>query len=230
MRAFFFSAFAAAALAMALVMAPPTLAADVLTGRAKATDGDSLVIGQQRVRLHGVDAFEGEQTCPLANGRLHACGGDATRALRKLVAGATVTCKRRDTDAHGRMVAQCHAGDTDLSAEMVRRGHALAFRRYSADYVDHEADARAEGAGVWAPGVTFAPPWDWRRNQAAPHAAAAARTAPVGQGCDIKGNINRAGARIYHLPENRDWTRTNAEVFFCSEAEARAAGFRAARR
>jgi endonuclease YncB( thermonuclease family) len=226
----FFALLAVAALCAALIVAPAALARDVLVGPAQATDGDSLVIGDQRVRLHGVDAFEREQTCPLMNGRLRACGGEATRALAQLIAGATVVCAQRDTDSHGRIVAQCRAGEIDLGAAMVRRGHALAFLRYSADYAPDEAAARAAGIGVWAPGVTFTPPWDWRRAQRAPHAALAARAQPIAQGCAIKGNVNRAGARIYHLPEGRDWARTRAEVIFCSETEARAAGFRAAQR
>lgn len=219
-----------ALLLCALVMAAPAAARDVLVGAARVTDGDSLVIAGERVRLHGVDAFEGEQTCPMASGRAQPCGGDATRALARLVAGATIVCVRRDTDAYGRLVAQCRAGDIDLAAALVRRGHALAFRRYAQDYAHDEAEARAAGAGVWAKDVSFTPPWEWRSRQRAPHAAAAARAQPNAQSCDIKGNINRAGARIYHLPGGRDWARTGAEVVFCSEAEARAAGFRAALR
>jgi hypothetical protein len=54
-------------------------------------------------------------------------------------------------------------------------------------------------------------------------------------GCTIKGNISQAtGQRIYHLPDDefyRDarisWLR--GERWFCSEAEARAAGWRRAR-
>jgi endonuclease YncB( thermonuclease family) len=52
--------------------------------------------------------------------------------------------------------------------------------------------------------------------------------------CDIKGNINDKGVRIYHVPGGEHYadTRIDAargERWFCSEAEARAAGWRAAR-
>lgn len=61
--------------------------------------------------------------------------------------------------------------------------------------------------------------------------------APSGQhqpGCDIKGNINAEGVRIYHVPGSEHYARTRidtarGERWFCSEAEARAAGWRAAR-
>lgn len=49
--------------------------------------------------------------------------------------------------------------------------------------------------------------------------------------CDIKGNVNTRGERIYHMPgdEYYDKTRISAshgERWFCSEEEARAAGWR----
>jgi micrococcal nuclease len=47
------------------------------------------------------------------------------------------------------------------------------------------------------------------------------------QGCDIKGNINSKGEKIYHTPESPYYERTKQEQWFCSEAEAVQAGFRA---
>ena|SRR5690348_390373 len=52
-------------------------------------------------------------------------------------------------------------------------------------------------------------------------------------GCKIKGNISASGQRIYHVPGQPyyDATRidvTRGERWFCSEAEARAAGWRKA--
>lgn len=53
--------------------------------------------------------------------------------------------------------------------------------------------------------------------------------------CNIKGNISVSGERIYHLPHNRYYSETvidesRGESWFCSEAEARAAGWRPAKR
>lgn len=60
-------------------------------------------------------------------------------------------------------------------------------------------------------------------------AAAAAASTPPGR-CAIKGNISRNG-RIYHLPGSASYARTTideskGERWFCSEREARAAGWR----
>jgi len=44
---------------------------------------------------------------------------------------------------------------------MVRRGWALAYRRYSKDYINEEEDAQGRGVGMWAGG--FVVPWEWRK-------------------------------------------------------------------
>lgn len=40
---------------------------------------------------------------------------------------------------------------------------ALAYRRYSMDYIDEEEDARGRGVGMWAGG--FIVQWEWRRKR-----------------------------------------------------------------
>jgi micrococcal nuclease len=44
--------------------------------------------------------------------------------------------------------------------------------------------------------------------------------------CLIKGNINREGKKIYHVPDEQYYIQTNPEDWFCTEAEASAAGFK----
>jgi endonuclease YncB( thermonuclease family) len=43
----------------------------------------------------------------------------------------------------------------------VRRGWAIAYKRYSKDYVSTERKARIERNGVWK--GTFVEPWKWRK-------------------------------------------------------------------
>lgn len=45
-------------------------------------------------------------------------------------------------------------------------------------------------------------------------------------GCRIKGNHSRKGEFIYHVPGQRYYEQTRPEAMFCSEAQARAAGYR----
>ncbi len=218
-------------------------AAEAITGSAKVVDGDSLEIGSHRLRLFGIDAPEGRQDCR-RNGQAWRCGEDAAAKLRSLVQGATLRCTPRDTDEYGRSVSVCRNGNTDVNAEMVRAGLALAYRRYSNDYVDEENEARNAKRGLWA--GEFTAPWDYRRESRAEASPATPQstarsgasgstrgTQPPSARCAIKGNINQRGDRIYHAPGSDSYESTviderKGERWFCSEAEARAAGWRAA--
>ena len=136
--------------------APPSVAAADISGHARVVDGDGLEIEGRRIRLHGIDAFEMRQTC---GG--NPCGRASTEALRNLVGGRPVDCAEMDRDRYGRIVAVCHVGGEDLGAAQVRRGHAVAYTRYSQRYVLQERAARRENAGAWAHGFTH--PEAWRR-------------------------------------------------------------------
>lgn len=214
-----------------------------VSGPAQVIDGDTLDVAGVRVRLHGVDAPETAQGC-LADGETWACGREATRALLRRIDGRPVTCEARDVDQYGRMVAVCRRDGQDVNAWLVAEGWALAYRRYSADYVDEEASARTAHRGMWR--GEFVVPWDWRRGARldsdgrtpAGHASPLAPpvAAATGPECRIKGNISHnGGRRIYHVPGDRDYERTRidpgrGERWFCSEREAQAAGWRRAGR
>jgi endonuclease YncB( thermonuclease family) len=133
-----------------------------LTGIPKVTDGDTIRIGSTRIRLHGIDAPEGKQTCT-ADGKVWRCGWESTNALANIVGRHWVTCTKRDTDRYRRVVAVCRAGPIELGAWMVSEGWALAYRRYSMDYVGDEDEARKTGRGLWR--GEFVMPWDWRRRE-----------------------------------------------------------------
>jgi endonuclease YncB( thermonuclease family) len=77
-----------------------------------------------------------------------------------LAGGKTVECAVRDVDSYGRPVAICRAEGKDLAAELVGAGWAMAYRRYSTDYVKGEEAAHEAGLGIWA--GPFDPPWAWR--------------------------------------------------------------------
>ena len=215
------------------------VAQDVVSGPARVIDGDTVEIRGRRVRLHGIDAPESTQTCTDVAGRTYGCGRVATAALASMVGHATVTCQARDTDRYGRLVAACFRDGVDLNALMVSNGHAMAYRRFSRDYVAHEDAARARRLGVWQ--GRFEAPWDWRRTQGGGSSPSpSSRRDPAASGnerrdCVIKGNVSRSGARIYHVPGGASYDATRisedkGERWFCSEAEARDAGWRRARR
>ena len=109
-------------------------------------DGDTLQIGNERIRLHGVDAPESQQRC--ADG--WQAGQAATRALAGLVSGGAPSCERITTDRYGRTVAVCRVYGQDIGAAMVRNGQAWAYIKYSSQYVREETLAKAERLGVHA--------------------------------------------------------------------------------
>ena len=198
----------------------------MLTGRADAIDGDTLLVGGIRVRLEGIDAPEAEQTCTDAQGRTWNCGSEAQRFLAGLVATELVHCEERGLDTYKRLLGVCRAGAIEVNAELVRRGLAWAFTRYSQSYVAHEAEARRVKAGIWAGSAQ--PAWEYRAQRW--QAAETGGEAPAG--CPIKGNVTASG-RIYHLPWSPWYGRVKMDGargkrWFCSEAEAIAAGWRAA--
>jgi endonuclease YncB( thermonuclease family) len=73
---------------------------------------------------------------------------------------STVSCQPRDRDRYGRIVAVCFKGNEDLNRWMVANGWAVAYRRYSVDYVTDEDTARRSRINIWS--GAFDMPWDWR--------------------------------------------------------------------
>lgn len=214
---------------------PVVAAAADISGRATISDGDTLRLdtagGIAVIRLFGIDAPETAQTCQDAKGRNWSCGQAATRYLRHLAGGRMLRCRAIDTDRYNRIVARCFLRQQDIAAEMVRAGQAIAFRRYSLDYVGDEKSARAQKRGLWAGHAQR--PQDWRAGHRKIRLAKAKQKAPSGA-CRIKGNIS-ANGHIYHMPGDRHYDRTRintrkGERWFCSEEEARRAGWRRARR
>jgi len=197
-------------------------AADAIAGFATVIDGDTISVGTERIRLEGIDAPETGQTCKTKGGFAWHCGSAATVALERLLIGMPVRCDRRGTDKYGRTLAVCFVRGQDINAEMVRQGYAWAFVKYSSSYVKEEAAARAGSRGIWQGEAT--PAWDYRQR----HWDTAEVQAP--SGCAIKGNITKSG-RIYHMPWSPWYAQIRIELdkgkrWFCSEAEAIAAGWR----
>ncbi|WP_245155784.1 thermonuclease family protein [Paracoccus ravus] len=198
-----------------------------ISGKARIVDGDTFKLGSATIRVHGIDAPEKGQSCAGTTGQTWACGRAATDFLAGLIKARTVTCAPIEEDRYGRIVARCFAGGRDLGREMVTRGLAWAFIRYSRDYLEAESLARSQRLGIWQ--ADTQPASDYR----AGGWAEAVDTAPA-KDCPIKGNISAKGERIYHMPWSPAYAKTRidaskGERWFCDEREAVAAGWRAAR-
>jgi endonuclease YncB( thermonuclease family) len=221
------SILALAALVATAAPLPPVI------GIAVAGDGDSLTVGQTKIRLFGIDAPELNQTCT-RGGSQWGCGAEAADRLSRLVTGQQVFCVALGEDDYGRTLARCTVGSVDVNRTMVETGYAVAFRKYSTDYVAAEDRAKAAKLGLWS--GTFEMPQEYRSGaraakprQAAPRRNATRRAAPSSTGCAIKGNHSRKGEWIYHLPGMPYYAETRPEAIFCTEEQARAAGYRRSR-
>lgn len=126
------------------------------------TDGDTITVlteqrREMRVRLAEIDAPERRQSF----------GDRAREMLSQIVFERQVRIVANGTDRNRRVIGRVFVGSLDVNAEMVRRGGAWVFRRYSDDpmLLRLEAEARSTRRGIWAlPDAQRLPPWEWRSN------------------------------------------------------------------
>ena len=138
-------------------------AGPVITGHAVVVDGDSLRIGNDPVRLAGIDAPELGQSCTGPSNVEWECGLEAKRQLAGRIGNKPVSCRQIKIDSYDRIVAICTtANGDDLSAEMVRSGYALTGGG-DHRYIQEETLARSAGAGMWS--GSFRIPWEWRTQE-----------------------------------------------------------------
>jgi endonuclease YncB( thermonuclease family) len=218
--------------------------ADELRGIPRIVDGDTVQIGASKLRLVGIDAPETDQLCLNSDGKRWACGIEARDRLIHKAGGKVWLCRTNSVDRYGRRLATCDVDGININRWLVREGWALSFVRYSHEYDSDEALARQARAGLWS--GAFIAPWDWRsRNkdtmilgpvsvpidaQSILLSRASAIEPPSGE-CIIKGNVNRHGECIYHVPGGRYYDIVNMDLskgkrWFCTEAEAAASGCR----
>jgi endonuclease YncB( thermonuclease family) len=218
----------------ALTLALSLVAADAgalstTSGRCVAVlDGDSVRVLASRetieVRLEGIDAPEHRQ----------AFAERAKEALSDLVYGKHVEVRAEGRDDFGRVLGRVFVGGLDVNLEMVRRGLAWHYKRYSTDraLADAEATARARRAGLWVDAEPV-PPWLYRRG---PHAPAPAfgdrevdRAPASAAGAAAPGEVHgNTSSRVFHTASCPNFQCRNCTARFASAEAARAAGYRPA--
>jgi endonuclease YncB( thermonuclease family) len=211
-------------------------------GPASIIDGDTLEIEGETIDLYGVDAPEDTQFCKAESGLLWPCGQRAASNLSDYIGKAKVSCRPKQSRG-GSPVAVCFKGRQDLGAWLVSNGWAVAYTRDTKDYVETERLARSWRHNLWAGEFTL--PWEWRSGV---RTAADRITNPWQLGkppvsgsipsrreCVIKGNIDIEGKRLYYMPGTSSYASVSinflqGERLFCTEEEAREAGWRKAHR
>jgi micrococcal nuclease len=118
----------------------------------RVVDGDTIVVGDERVRLIGIDTPE-----TVKPGTPVQCfGREASAELKRLVEGRRVRLERdvEERDRYGRLLAYVYRGDVFVNAELVRRGYASVATfppnvRHVDLFVRLQREARAAGRGLW---------------------------------------------------------------------------------
>lgn len=212
-----------------LAAAGPAVYADGTFHVTRVIDGDTIEVNADtgrtfRVRLASIDAPEAGQPGARA----------AKTRLAELVLQKHIALDIWGADNHRRVLACPVTSHMNVCEVLLREGLVWVYRIYREDaaIMALENKARSERLGLWQTDDAIAP-WDWRAK--AHRRPKTTRPAPTAssEGCRIKGNISSNG-RIYHLPHQKYYARTRisperGERFFCSEADARAAGWRKAR-
>lgn len=208
----------------------------------RVTDGDTIHINyngkDEKVRFIGLDTPETKDPRKL----IQCFGREATAKMTEFAENKNVRLEfdktQGERDKYGRILAFVYSEDSkNLAYEMIRQGYGNEYTynsnpyKYQNEFKEAARKAREENKGLWAENTCAGDatkPADTPAPQPQP---APAPTAPAPQpqqsqeACVIKGNVSKNG-KIYHMPGQKYYNKTNPEVMFCSEVEAQNAGFR----
>ena len=130
-----------------------------------------------------------------------------------------------DRDKYDRLLRYVYLDGEDIGLKIISNGFGNEYTynypyRKQAAYKNAQANAASQKVGLWADNACAASSGSGQQGGQS-----------QGQECNIKGNINKKGERIYHMPGQQYYNQTQidtsqGERWFCSEAEAQAAGWR----
>jgi endonuclease YncB( thermonuclease family) len=195
-----------------------TPASGRIEGKAVVLAGDQMRIDGETVHLFGVEVPVAGQPCASAK----SCASAAKAALQKLVGGKRVTCEISGREASNVSSATCQVNGADIAGQLVRGGHVFATTGLFATYASAEREARSNRAGLWRNNALR--PTEYR----AKIWEDAKQSAP--DGCPIKGTV-AGDSKTYLVPWAASYDKAKVrsdrgERWFCTEAEARAAGWK----
>jgi len=110
-------------------------------------DGDSLEIGNNRIRLMGIDAPEYLQYCKDKNKKKYDCGKISKNYLKSLIQNKQITCKIHKKDQYERDLCTCYTDNININAEMIRQGHAVVYME--SPYQKEQQEAKQYKRGIW---------------------------------------------------------------------------------
>tara|TARA_B100001559_G_C16394688_1_gene572907 strand:+ start:436 stop:891 length:456 start_codon:yes stop_codon:yes gene_type:complete len=133
---------------------------NVLSNIVHVIDGDTIKIGNEKIRFSGIDAPELNQYC-FKDEKKILCGVLAKKALLKKIGNKIPKCVIEGKDIYKRILAECFVNEKSLSKFLVRNGYAFAYRKYSKKFIQDEEFARKNKLGLWS--MKFDYPWEFRK-------------------------------------------------------------------
>ena len=138
-----------------------------ISGFAKVSDGDSIVIGGAKIRLLDIDAPEFIQKCLNTNNHEYFCGQESTKFLKKISDGRIITCYYKEKDVYDRLLGRCFIEGNNISINeaMISNGMAIIYSPFEASQAlkDLEHSAKLKKLGVWQ--GSFVEPSQYRKSQ-----------------------------------------------------------------
>ena len=126
----------------------------------KVIDGDTIKIGNEKIRFGGIDAPELKQIC-FKNEEKISCGILVKNVLKKKIGKETPKCISEGKDVYKRTIAECFINGESLSKFLVSNGYAFAYRKYSRKFIKDERFAKKNKLGLWS--MKFIFPWEFRK-------------------------------------------------------------------
>lgn len=214
----------------------------------KVIDGDTVHVQlpngkEEKIRIIGIDTPETKDP----RKPVQCFGKEASKQMNKLVSGKTVTLERNpaeDRDKYKRLLRYILLNGEDIGASMIRDGFAFSYKQFPHPRLEAynllEREAGEALRGLWGSVCEYskthsaAPSVKSRvKSKSVKSKAPSAISKPAKTSCVIKGNISSKKEKIYHMKGCGSYEKTQidtaaGERMFCSEQEAKAAGWRKA--
>ena len=91
----------------------------------------------------------------------YSCGVISKEKLIKKIKKSKINCVSSGRDRYKRYLATCYKDKINLNKWMVRNGLAVAYKKYSKDYLGDEVYAKENKLGLWK--GSFVRPEKWRK-------------------------------------------------------------------
>ena len=192
----------------------------------RVIDGDTIELENgERVRYLGINTPESVDP----RKPVECFGKEASLKNKELVLNKKVVLEKdiSEIDKYGRLLRYVYTDDAFVNLELIKQGYAQVATyppdvKYHDLFLEAEKEARENKRGLWGNCPT-------NNETNSPIIS----PMPIIAGCNIKGNINSEGEKIYHLPNCQSYFQTKidenrGEKWFCSEGEALDAGWKKA--